>query len=87
MANGRLRCVGSAQHLKNRFGQGFQVEMKVEFVNQTDQDYLDTVRTLAEAAGKTVNLDHGEDGEGPVKGGPSDISLNQDRALSLPYWH
>jgi ABC-type multidrug transport system ATPase subunit len=82
MANGRLRCVGSAQHLKNRFGQGFQVEMKVEFVNQTDPDYLDTVAKLAEAAGKTVNLDHGEDGEGPVKGGPSDVSLNEDEALT-----
>lgn len=82
MANGRLRCVGSAQHLKNRFGQGFQVEMKVEFVNQTDPDYLDTVAKLAEAAGKTVNLDHGEDGEGPVKGGPSEVSLNEDEALT-----
>lgn len=82
MANGRLRCVGSAQHLKNRFGQGFQVEMKVEFVNQTDPDYLDTVAKLAEAAGKSVNLDHGEDGEGPVKGGPSEVSLNEDEALT-----
>jgi ABC-type multidrug transport system ATPase subunit len=28
MANGRLRCLGSAQHLKNKFGHGYQVELK-----------------------------------------------------------
>jgi len=27
MVGGRLRCLGSIQHLKNRFGRGFQVEM------------------------------------------------------------
>merc|ERR1712087_1036999 len=30
MAGGKLRCLGSAQHLKNRFGQGYQIEMKVK---------------------------------------------------------
>lgn len=29
MVGGRLRCVGSVQHLKNRFGQGFHLEMKL----------------------------------------------------------
>jgi ATP-binding cassette, subfamily A (ABC1), member 3 len=28
MANGKLRCLGSAQHLKNKFGNGYQVELK-----------------------------------------------------------
>jgi hypothetical protein len=47
MANGRLRCIGSAQHLKNKFGQGFQVEMKVKLVNQEDADYAKNFLTLA----------------------------------------
>ena len=38
MATGRLRCLGSAQHLKNKFGQGFQIEMKVRLVDSTDED-------------------------------------------------
>jgi ATP-binding cassette subfamily A (ABC1) protein 3 len=46
MANGHLRCLGSAQHLKNRFGQGFQIEMKVEAVNKTDADYVENVHSL-----------------------------------------
>ena len=28
MVGGRLRCLGSPQHLKNRFGQGYLVELK-----------------------------------------------------------
>jgi ABC-type multidrug transport system ATPase subunit len=28
MANGKLRCLGSAQHLKNKFGNGYQVELR-----------------------------------------------------------
>jgi ABC-type multidrug transport system ATPase subunit len=39
MANGRLRCLGSAQHLKNKFGQGFQAEMRVKTVHPYDDDY------------------------------------------------
>ena len=39
MANGRLRCLGSAQHLKNKFGKGYQVEMKVKLVDRKDEDY------------------------------------------------
>ena len=27
MAHGKLRCLGSAQHLKHKFGQGYQVEL------------------------------------------------------------
>jgi ABC-type multidrug transport system ATPase subunit len=29
MVGGRLQCLGSPQHLKSRFGQGFLVEVKV----------------------------------------------------------
>ncbi len=39
MANGRLRCLGSAQHLKNKFGQGYQIEMKAQIVDREDDDY------------------------------------------------
>ena len=30
MVNGRLRCLGGPQHLKNKFGQGYTVEIKAE---------------------------------------------------------
>jgi ATP-binding cassette subfamily A (ABC1) protein 3 len=82
MANGRLRCIGSAQHLKDRFGQGYQVEAKVEFVEQTDEDYLQIVRTLAEVSGKIVNLDNGEEEMGPIYGGAQDVFFNVDEAVA-----
>jgi ABC-type multidrug transport system ATPase subunit len=56
MANGKLRCLGSAQHLKDRFGQGYQVELKVQFVDDHDDDYRATVVKLAEIIGKEVKL-------------------------------
>jgi ATP-binding cassette, subfamily A (ABC1), member 3 len=39
MANGRLQCIGSAQHLKNKFGRGYQVELNVDMIKQDDDDY------------------------------------------------
>lgn len=51
MAGGKLRCLGSAQHLKTRFGKGFQVEMKVKEVNEKDDDYIDVLSNLPTNAG------------------------------------
>ena len=51
MANGRLSCIGSAQHLKTRFGQGFQVEMKTKVVDSGDEDYLEIRSKLIESVG------------------------------------
>jgi ABC-type multidrug transport system ATPase subunit len=48
MAGGMLRCLGSAQHLKTRFGQGFQVEMKLKAVDMGDEDYITNLVTLQE---------------------------------------
>jgi ATP-binding cassette, subfamily A (ABC1), member 3 len=47
MANGRLRCLGSAQHLKDKFGQGYQIEMKCKAVDKDDGDYIEYMSTLA----------------------------------------
>ena len=51
MAGGKLRCLGSAQHLKTKFGQGYQVEMKVKHVETTDNDYLNVLGHFAKVAG------------------------------------
>ena len=63
MANGTLRCLGSAQHLKSRFGQGYQVEVKVKVVSHDDEDYKETLVHLAQLAGKEL-ADDVEDGIG-----------------------
>lgn len=51
MANGRLRCLGSAQHLKDKFGQGYQVELKSTSVKETDVDFATVRSKLAAAKG------------------------------------
>jgi len=46
MAGGKLRCLGSSQHLKNRFGQGYQIEMKVKHPADEDYDVLNATRKI-----------------------------------------
>ena len=75
MANGKLRCVGSAQHLKTRFGQGFQVELKTKVVDHGDDDYVSIRTKLVESSGTTVIQDT-EDGVA------LDVFLNLEQALS-----
>jgi ATP-binding cassette, subfamily A (ABC1), member 3 len=40
MVDGKLRCLGSAQHLKSKFGGGYFLELKAREVNNADGDYL-----------------------------------------------
>ena len=61
MANGRLRCLGSAQHLKNKFGQGFQLELKVKLVEREDEDFLRIRSELASFKGSVVNDVHNDE--------------------------
>lgn len=51
MAGGNLRCLGSAQQLKSKFGQGYQVELKIKNVEITDEDYIDSLTKVAKIAG------------------------------------
>lgn len=51
MANGKLRCLGSAQHLKTKFGKGYQLELKVDQAVKEDDDYKANLSVLARANG------------------------------------
>ena len=51
MAAGHFSCIGSAQHLKTRFGQGYQVEMKTKIIESCDEDYAEILVKLAELVG------------------------------------
>ena len=57
MANGRLRCLGSAQHLKSKFGQGFQIEMRVKGVQTSDTDYTIVTSKLLQLKGALRSMD------------------------------
>mmetsp|Transcript_23469 Transcript_23469/g.65520 ORF Transcript_23469/g.65520 Transcript_23469/m.65520 type:complete len:254 (+) Transcript_23469:133-894(+) len=51
MAGGKIRCIGSAQHLKDKFGQGYQVEMKIKDAETRDVDYKTYLERIAGGAG------------------------------------
>jgi ATP-binding cassette subfamily A (ABC1) protein 3 len=68
MAGGKLRCLGSAQQLKSKFGQGYQVEMKIKNVEASDADYVENLSKIAGAAGVIATHD--------------DIFLNLEKATT-----
>ena len=37
MVNGQFKCIGSIQHLKSRFGQGYTIMMKISSQMQSGQ--------------------------------------------------
>ncbi|CAB9510069.1 Retinal-specific ATP-binding cassette transporter [Seminavis robusta] len=55
MANGKLRCLGSAQHLKTKFGKGYQLELKVATTSKDDEDFRVHLVTLARSKGAAVD--------------------------------
>lgn len=46
MAGGSLQCLGSAQHLKTRFGQGYQIEIKLSEPANNDADILEILQAM-----------------------------------------
>ncbi len=71
MVNGQLRCLGTSQHLKNRFGQGFELEI------MTDLPAPEAVAAvLAKLRAKAPHLvAHGDDENAPLGVGLADTSL------------
>jgi ATP-binding cassette subfamily A (ABC1) protein 3 len=39
MVSGKLVCFGSAQHIKNKFGEGYEVEIKIKTLSEEDKRF------------------------------------------------
>uniref|UniRef100_A0A8C5JYU5 ATP-binding cassette, sub-family A member 8a n=1 Tax=Jaculus jaculus TaxID=51337 RepID=A0A8C5JYU5_JACJA len=50
MVSGRLRCIGSIQHLKSKFGKEYQLEMKVRTPAQVEALHSEILRIFPQAA-------------------------------------
>ncbi|XP_019479349.1 PREDICTED: ATP-binding cassette sub-family A member 9-like [Hipposideros armiger] len=50
MASGRLRCIGSIQHLKSKFGKDYLLEMKVKTPTQVEPLHAEILRLFPQAA-------------------------------------
>lgn len=51
MAHGRLKCLGSSQHLKTKFGRGYQLEVKVGIPDKNDVDCNNHLLTMGRHKG------------------------------------
>uniref|UniRef100_A0A8D2JF64 ATP binding cassette subfamily A member 8 n=1 Tax=Sciurus vulgaris TaxID=55149 RepID=A0A8D2JF64_SCIVU len=49
MVSGRLRCIGSIQHLKSKFGKDYQLEMKVKTPVQVEPLHAEILRLFPQA--------------------------------------
>ncbi|XP_036925868.1 ABC-type organic anion transporter ABCA8 isoform X2 [Sturnira hondurensis] len=50
MVSGRLRCIGSIQHLKSKFGKDYLLEMKVKTPTQVEPLHSEILRLFPQAA-------------------------------------
>ncbi|KAE8576215.1 hypothetical protein XENTR_v10004104 [Xenopus tropicalis] len=50
MVSGKLRCIGSIQQLKSKFGKGYLLEIKVKETHQVDQIHNEIIRIFPHAA-------------------------------------
>ncbi|KAB1265911.1 ATP-binding cassette sub-family A member 8 [Camelus dromedarius] len=50
MVSGRLRCIGSIQHLKNKYGKDYLLEMKVKTPTQEETLHSEILRLFPQAA-------------------------------------
>ncbi|XP_056405772.1 ABC-type organic anion transporter ABCA8-like isoform X2 [Hyla sarda] len=49
MVSGKLRCIGSIQQLKSKFGKGYLLEMKVKDSQQVDEIHQEIIRIFPQA--------------------------------------
>ncbi|CAI9593699.1 unnamed protein product, partial [Staurois parvus] len=50
MVSGKLRCIGSIQHLKSKFGKGYLLEIKLKDTYQVDVIHQEVLRLFPQAA-------------------------------------
>ncbi|NWR66335.1 ABCAA protein, partial [Bucorvus abyssinicus] len=50
MVSGQLRCIGSVQYLKNKFGKGYLLEIKVKDPERTDHLHAEILKIFPSAA-------------------------------------
>uniref|UniRef100_H2YP12 ABC transporter domain-containing protein n=1 Tax=Ciona savignyi TaxID=51511 RepID=H2YP12_CIOSA len=69
MVKGQLQCLGSTQHLKNKFGQGYSLELKVQ--QHVDTNNQDQIKLFGEGVTQTDHFAHRFVYKIPQEGMPS----------------
>jgi len=66
MAGGKLKCLGSAQHLKSRYGTGYQIELKVMEASKGDHDVEVNLTNLINWSSNNTNTEDSDAGNGEM---------------------
>lgn len=53
---GIFRCFGSSQHIKNKYGTGFEIQLKIRKATYEDQEQIITMCGFTEQLGQTIEL-------------------------------
>jgi ATP-binding cassette subfamily A (ABC1) protein 3 len=40
MVNGEFKCFGTSQHIKNKYGTGYEIELKIKTLNETESNQM-----------------------------------------------
>merc|ERR1719491_1053032 len=67
MAGGKLRCLGSAQYLKSRYGTGYQIELKVIEASKGDDDVEINLTNLINWSSNNTNTEDSDAGNGEMR--------------------
>ena len=80
MVDGQFKCFGSKQHIKNKFGTGYQVEIKFRMMNIEDlkkkMDELNMLNFLRDSHGASYKVVRGS-------GNEDILMLNKDACFSI----
>lgn len=82
MVGGKLRCLGSTQHLRSLYGRGYQIE--ISFRMPTEADISSLLATIIRLSGKQYSA---TDKQGAVEGGlmgtlAEDIQMNEAEVIN-----
>ena len=72
MVNGKFKCLGSIQHIKNKFSKGYEIEVKTNIPSQAEVDAL--LKRLGMTRGSRVILNGIEN----LLAKPDAIHLNKE---------
>lgn len=57
MVNGNFKCIGTPQHIKSKFGKGFEIEVKVKNVKRDDIEKLKNELKITKSVITKAELD------------------------------
>lgn len=82
MVNGQFQCIGTVQHLRNKYGRGFTIELALDEARNNSQDVQNSMQNSFAQFNIEVKEDHGDFVVYDIPISPDD---NDPKNVSLSY--